>query len=108
MSSDSLLNALNEQMVFEAYSAYIYKAMAAYFEPLELKGFANWLDVQTLEEMTHCERFYRFINDSGGRARFSAIDEPQGDYSSPLDAFTTALEHEKSLPTESISWSIWL
>ena len=95
MFSDQLQLALNDQMTFEVYSAYIYKAMAAYFEPKDLKGFANWLDVQTLEEMTHAERFYRFINDSAGRARFFAIDEPKFDYASPLEVFETAYHHEQ-------------
>ncbi len=95
MFSEKLLQALNEQMTFEIYSAYIYKAMAAYFGPLNLKGFANWLDTQTLEELTHGERFYRFINNSGGRAHFLAIDEPKFDYSSALEVFETALGHEQ-------------
>lgn len=95
MFSDDLRSALNDQMTFEIYSAYIYKAMAAYFRPQDLNGFANWLEVQTLEELTHGERFYLYINDAGGRARFGAIDEPKFDYASALEVFETALRHEK-------------
>lgn len=95
MLNEKVSAALNDQMTFEIYSAYIYKAMAAYHEPLELKGFANWFNVQTLEELTHAERFFRFINDMGGRAHFGAIGEPRFDYNSPLEAFQTALNHEK-------------
>ena len=97
MVSDKLQAALSDQMTFEIYSAYIYKAMAGYFESLELKGFANWLDVQTLEELTHAERFYRYINDAGGRARFGAIPEPKSDYDAPLAAFEAALAHEQAV-----------
>ncbi len=95
MFSDKLLAALNDQMTFEFYSGYIYKAMAAYFRPLDLNGFANWLEIQTLEEMTHGERFYLYINDSGGRVHLGAIDEPKFDYSSSLEVFETALHHEE-------------
>ena len=95
MFSKKLQEALDDQMTFEVYSAYIYKAMAAYFEPRELKGFASWLDVQTLEELTHAERFYRFINASGGRAHFLAVGEPKFDYASPVEVFETALHHEQ-------------
>lgn len=95
MFSEELQIALNDQMTFEVYSAYIYKAMAAYFMPRDLKGFANWLDVQTLEELTHAERFYRFINDSAGRAHFAAVAEPRFDYATPLEVFETAYRHEQ-------------
>jgi len=95
MLSDKLRDALCDQMTFEVYSAYIYKAMAAFFEPQDLKGFANWLDVQTMEELTHAERFYRYINDAGGRAKFGAVAEPRFDYGSPLEAFEAALAHER-------------
>ncbi len=95
MFDDKLLAALNDQMTFEFYSGYIYKAMAAYCRPLDLDGFANWLEIQALEEMTHGERFYLYINDSGGRVHLGAIAEPKADYSSPLEAFETALHHEQ-------------
>ena len=102
MLSEKLQNALNDQMTFELYSAYIYKAMAAYFRPQELNGFANWLEVQALEELTHGERFYLYINETGGRARFGAIDEPKFDYGSPVEPIETALHHEE-LVTERIN-----
>ncbi len=95
MLSEILQKALNDQMTFEIYSAYIYKAMAAYFRPQDLNGFATWLEAQTLEEMTHAERFYLYINDTGGRAHFGAIKEPKFDYASPVEALETALHHEQ-------------
>ncbi len=99
MFSDKLLETLNDQMTFEIYSAYIYKAMAAYFRPQDLNGFANWLEKQALEELTHGERFYLYINDAGGRAHFGAINEPKADYSSALEVFETALGHERLVTT---------
>jgi ferritin len=95
MLSQKLQDALNEQMTAEFYSAYLYLAMAAYCESRDLSGFAHFFEVQAQEETQHALKFYRYINETGGRARLLTIKEPQGDYSSPLEVFENALEHEK-------------
>ena len=102
MISKKLQDAFNEQMKNEFYSAYLYKAMAAHFEGEELKGFGNWLRVQTLEELTHGDKFFNFLLDAGGTPNLLAIDAPKGDYKSPLDAFEYGLKHEQFV-TESIN-----
>lgn len=51
--SAKLLKALNDQINAEMYSSYLYLSMAAYFQGLNLNGFAQWMKVQALEEMTH-------------------------------------------------------
>ena len=95
MIKDNVLDALNDQMTFEVYSAYTYKAMAAYFADIDLSGSENFFNIQTKEELTHAEKFFKYITDSSARARYSQIDEPRFDYDSPLDAFETALKHEQ-------------
>lgn len=97
MLSQKLQDALNEQMKNEFYSAYLYKAMAAYFEAEDLPGFANFFEVQALEEMTHGDKFYQYICEAGGRAFLKAIDEPKNEYASPTDAFEYALAHEQKV-----------
>ncbi|MDO3377511.1 ferritin [Geoalkalibacter halelectricus] len=94
MLSQKLQDALNEQMKNEFFSAYLYKAMAAYFEAEDLPGFAVWMRVQAMEEMTHGEKFFNFICEAGGRAVMLPIDAPRGDYASAYDVFEYALEHE--------------
>ncbi len=37
--------ALNAQLNAEVYSGYLYLSMAAYFEDIDLAGFANWMRV---------------------------------------------------------------
>ena len=95
MIKDKVLDALNDQMTFEIYSAYTYKAMAAYFAHIDLNGMENFLNVQTKEELAHAEKFYKYITDSGARARFGQVDEPRFDYSTPQEAFEVALKHEQ-------------
>jgi ferritin len=95
MLSQKLQDALNEQMKNEFFSAYLYKAMAAYFETEDLPGFAHWMRLQVLEELCHGEKIFNFICEAGGRAIMLAIDAPKADYDSPLEAFEFSLKHEQ-------------
>ena len=95
MLSQKLVDAINDQISFEIHSALIYKAMQAYFEAEDLPGMANWMDVQFQEEMAHAEKMFQFVCEAGCRVRMLAMEEPQNEYASPLDAFQTALAHEK-------------
>lgn len=95
MFSEKLLDAMNEQMKNEFLSAYLYVAMAGYFEAEDLPGIATWMRNQALEELTHGEKFFNFICEAGNRTELRAIDAPQNDYQSPLECFKYALEHEK-------------
>ena len=95
MISQKLQDALNEQMKNEFFSAYLYLAMAGYFQSEDLPGFANWMRVQALEEGTHGEKFFNFSCEAGGRAFLLPIEGPKNDYASPLEVFEYALEHEK-------------
>lgn len=94
MFSKKLLDAMNEQMKNEFASAYLYLAMAGYFQAEDLPGFANWMRVQALEELTHGEKFFHFICDAAGRTDVRAIETPQNSYMSPLDCFKAGLKHE--------------
>jgi ferritin len=101
MLKEKVQKELNNQVNKELFSAYLYLAMAAYFESLALKGFANWMNVQSQEEMTHAMRIYTYINNKGGRVELSAIEAPKKKWKDPLNAFEDAYEHEKVI-TKSI------
>lgn len=87
--------ALNEQMNFEIHSGYIYTAMAAYLDSIDLGGFAEWMKSQSAEEMSHAMKFYGYIVERGGRGIFDAIPAPPADWSSLKAVFENALEHER-------------
>ncbi len=95
MISDKLVDAFNAQIAFEIHSALIYKAMQAYFEAEDFPGMANWMGVQYQEELSHAEKMFNFVCEAGGRAKMLAMEEPRNEYSSPLEAFETALAHEQ-------------
>ena len=94
MIKSSVEKALNDQLNAEMYSSYLYMAMAAYFEDINLNGFAHWMTVQAGEEMEHARKFYSFIFERDGRVKLGAIDEPPFKWKSPLDAFENAYNHE--------------
>ena len=65
MLSENLLKGLNDQVNFEFYSSYIYLAMAAYAESIDLSGFANFFRVQAQEELFHAMKLYDYIFQKG-------------------------------------------
>lgn len=95
MLSERMLKALNEQVNRELYSAYLYFAMAAYFEDMNLGGMANWMKVQAQEELVHAAKFFDFVNERDGRVVLEAIDKPPVAWESPQAAFAAAYEHEQ-------------
>lgn len=95
MLSKKLQDALNEQMKNEFFSAYLYLAIAGYFESEDLPGIASWMRVQGLEELTHGEKFFNFMTEAGGRTDLRGFDAPQNDFASPLTAFQFSLNHEQ-------------
>ena len=95
MMSQKLQDAMNEQMKNEFFSAYLYQAMAGYFESEDLPGFANWMRIQALEELSHGEKFFHFMCEVGARTNLLPIDGPKNDYKSPLEVLEFSLDHEK-------------
>jgi ferritin len=67
MLTDRMQDALNGQLNAEMYSAYLYLSMAAYYESIEMPGFASWMRVQRLEELVHALKFFDYVIEAGGR-----------------------------------------
>lgn len=97
MIKEKIREALNQQLNAELYSSYLYLSMAAYFESINLKGFANWMRVQTQEELVHAMKFYDFIIERGGKSILSSIEGPPTEWASPLAVFEHAYEHEQKV-----------
>jgi ferritin len=97
MISEKMEKTLNGQVNAELYSAYLYLSMESYFKSLNLNGFANWMRVQTQEEVSHAMKIYDFVNERGGRVILKAIDGPQTKWDSPLAAFEAVYTHEQKV-----------
>jgi len=97
MISKKMEQALNDQVNAELYSAYLYLSMESYFKSLNLNGFANWVRVQTQEEVTHAMKIYDFINERGGRAILRSIEGPPTKWDGPLAVFEAVYAHEQKV-----------
>jgi len=92
-----LEKAFNDQIKHELYSAYIYLAMAAYFETKNLRGFAHWMKIQYKEEVSHAMKMFEFLSDRGVKVLLQAIPQPALDFSSALEVFEETLKHEQKV-----------
>jgi ferritin len=97
MLSKKMEKALNQQVNAEMYSAYLYLSMESYFKSMNLNGFANWMRVQTQEEMSHAMKIYDYVNERGGRILLKPIEGPQTKWDSPLAVFEAVLAHEQKV-----------
>ena len=97
MLNEKLVNALNEQVNAEYYSAYLYHAMSACMETAGLKGTANWLFNQAKEEMAHGVNMYQYILDRGAIPELKQITQPPSVFKDIEAIFDMVLEHEKKV-----------
>ena len=97
MIDEKMQEALNKQLNAELYSSYLYLSMSAYFQSVNLSGFANWMRVQAQEELAHALKFYDYVNERGGRVVLPAVDEPPSEWDSPLAVFEHVYEHEQKV-----------
>ncbi|RLE29232.1 ferritin [Candidatus Acetothermia bacterium] len=89
--------ALNAQINEELFSGYLYLSMAAYFHSQGLEGMARWMELQAKEELEHALKIFRHLVERGGRVSLKALEEPQGEWESPLAAFQAAYQHERHI-----------
>ena len=94
MVSEKMNDALNAQVNEEMFSAYLYLSMSAHFAANNLPGFANWMRVQTQEEIVHAMKIFDFLNERGGKVALQPIKQPDTTWQSPASAFEAAYKHE--------------
>ncbi len=95
MISKTMGDALNEQVKWELYSAYLYLSMAAYFESVHLSGFAHWMKKQAQEETTHAMKLFDHLASRNYRIRLLPIDAPPSDWRSAEEVFAETYKHEQ-------------
>ncbi len=95
MIKKEVSSAFNKQIQHELYSAYLYLSMAAWMHSKGLDGMAQWLRVQTMEEMAHAMKFFDHIIERDATVELLEIEKPPTTWESPLEAFKAALGHEQ-------------
>jgi ferritin len=97
MISRTMEEALNKQVNREYYSSYLYLAMSAYFETINLKGFAKWMRIQAGEERAHALKIYDYIILRGGKVELLAIEAPKAKWTSAGKVFEESYAHEQKV-----------
>lgn len=97
MLSAKMEKGLNDQMVAETYSAYLYWSMAAYLHDQDYPGMGHWMECQAKEELSHAAKIYAYILERGSKACMGAIDAPPSEWDSPLHVMDSVLDHEKKV-----------
>lgn len=98
MLKESILQALNNQVKFEAASSQAYLALASWAEIQPgLPGVAQFFFNQSEEERVHMLKLMRFINERGGFAVVPALEQPILTFTSLKRAFEIFLKHEEQI-----------
>jgi ferritin len=97
MLSKTIQDAFNEQIRNEIQSAYLYLAMSAHCEAVNLPGASHWLHAQWEEELEHAMKLYKYVFDRGGRVTLGAIEKPQAEFTGLLGIFQQVLSHEQKV-----------
>ncbi len=100
MLSNKLVEAINNQINEEMFSAYLYLSMSTYFEDKGLSGFANWMNVQAKEEMFHATKFMNYLYDRGAKVELQAIGKPDNNWDSYKAIFEATLKHEQHITSK--------
>ncbi len=95
MMDSNLVEEFNIQINKELFSEYLYLAMKACFQEMNLQGFVNWFDVQVQEEHAHAMGMFNYLNERGHKVDLRAIEAPVVDGSTPLEIFAQVLKHEE-------------
>lgn len=88
---------LNDQMLAEFSSAYLYLSMSAWFEGQNLPGCAHWMKKQAEEETEHAMKFFGYLPCRGGTITLGAMQAPKHEWKNATEVFEDTLAHEKAV-----------
>lgn len=94
MLHEKVVELLNEQIVKEFYSAYLYLDFSNFYSEKGLDGFANWYRIQAQEERDHALLFYDYMHNNNEKVTLGAIDAPNVTLDALMDPLKAGLEHE--------------
>ncbi len=95
MLKTEMIEQLNEQMNLELYSSLLYQQMSAWCSYNSFEGAAAFLRRHAQEEMTHMQRLFDYLTDTGSLPRINAIPTPFAEYASLDELFLATYEHEQ-------------
>lgn len=91
-----VLDALSKQLNQELRNAYLYFAMAVYFDGMGLGGFAHYFKIQAREEIEHALKIYEYLNDRGVKPDLYDVALAKREWNSVVEAIRDFYEAEKT------------
>jgi ferritin len=95
MLNEKVSELLNNQIVHELYSSYLYLHFSNYYEEQGLKGFANWYMVQSKEEYDHAMLFVQYMQNNDVKVTYGAIPKPDAVLEDAMAPLAAGLKHEQ-------------
>lgn len=92
-----VIDAVNDQINLELYSAYIYLAYSVAMERANYKGYAEWLMKHGKEEIGHGMDFLEFLQKRDESATLMDIKAENVKETEPLEVANAILAHEKKV-----------
>ncbi len=95
MLDKKVVKLLNEQVVAEFYSAYLYLDFANYYIDESLDGFGNWYTIQAQEERDHAMLFIKYLQMNDEKVELDTIAKPDKVFADRIAPLKAGLEHER-------------
>jgi ferritin len=94
LTSQKVIDAINEQIGYEFSASMQYYAIAVYFAADALPQFSGHFFKQAEEEKDHALRFMKYVVNTGGRVVIPAIEAPQSKFKNAEKAIKLSLDQE--------------
>src|ERR1700719_2388638 len=94
LTSQKVIDAINEQIGYEFSAELQYYAIAAHFAAEALPQLSQHFFQQAEEEKGHALRFIKYIADAGGRVVIPAREAANANFKKPKDSVKLSLDQE--------------
>src|ERR671932_2521162 len=94
LTSQKVVDAINEQIGYEFSASLQYYAIAAHFAAEALPQLSSHFFKQAEEEKGHALRFIKYVVDAGGRVVIPAVEAPQSNFKTAESAVQLSLDQE--------------
>lgn len=94
LTSQKIVDAINEQIGYEFSASLQYFAIAAHFAAEALPQLSAHFFKQAEEEKGHALRFMKYVVDAGGRVVIPAIAAPKASFKTPEAAIKLSYDQE--------------
>ena len=94
LTSQKVIDAINEQIGYEFSAELQYYAIAAHFAAEALPQLSQHFFQQAEEEKGHALRFIKYVVDAGGRVVIPSVAAPEANFSTAERAIQLSLDQE--------------